>query len=80
MVVPALSEGSGSGLRLARSLELVRPAQVRHPRLADSKACMHHSFGSSGPTSTSDKTLPAAQRVCASPCPMEAAPVEALPM
>ena len=37
MVVPALSEGSGSGLRLARSLELVRPAQVRHLKVTDSK-------------------------------------------
>lgn len=35
MVVPVLSEGSESGQWLARSLELVRPAQVRHPKVAD---------------------------------------------
>ena len=68
MVVPVLSEGSGSGLRLARSLELVRPAQVRHPMAADSQPYKHRLISdSSGSESKLDRTLPASHHACASP-------------
>ena len=66
--MPALSEGSGSALRSARSLELVRPAQVRPRQVAAKALSVAHCFDSLRLGVMLGEALPALWLQRAKPC------------